>query len=183
MVIGIDCDCTLCDLQETVIRLFNERFGASYQMSDFTSYDIMDVMHTADATVMRDMYSEHGLYDKVKPYAGASECLQRLISDGHEIYILTDAAPETYAEKIAFIKKCFPFINESKIVCIKHKWMFKVDVLIEDNLANLLAKPYYHRICFDQPWNRSVSDLAYSISRVRSWAEIYDVVNKFNDME
>ena len=61
--------------------------------------------------------------------------------------------------------------------------MFKCDIMIEDNLQTLLAKPYYHRICLDRPWNRQVSDWTYDINRCKNWNEIVAVVNKINDGE
>ena len=34
MVIMVDVDDVICNLQETVIKLFNERFGANYTLND-----------------------------------------------------------------------------------------------------------------------------------------------------
>ena len=183
MVIAIDVDDVICNLQEVVIDLFNKRYGSHYTIDDFNSYDIMNVLPTQDAIVMKDMYSEHGLYDKVKPMPGAQEALEKLINLGHQIYLVTAAIPKTYDEKVAFIHRFFPYIDDGHIVAMKHKWMFKADVMIEDNLQTLLAKPYYHRICFDRPWNRAVNDWTYDIRRCKNWNEVVEVVNKINDME
>ena len=183
MVICVDIDDTICNLQETVIGLFNKRFGSHYTIENFTEYDIMNVLPTQDAIVMKEMYGESGLYDKVKPIIGAQEALEKLINLGHQVYLVTAAIPTTYGEKVAFIKRFFPYIDDGHIVCMKHKWMFKADIMIEDNINTLLAKPYYHRICFDRPGNRNVSDWTYDISRCNNWNEIVAVVNKINDLE
>lgn len=183
MVIAIDIDDVICNLQDVVIDLFNKRYGSHYTIEDFTSYDIMNVLPTQDAIVMKDMYGETGLYDKVKPIPGAQEALEKLINLGHQVYLVTAAIPKTYGEKVAFIRRFFPCIDDGHIVCIKHKWMFKADIIIEDNLQTLLAKPYYHRICFDRPWNRSVNDWTYDIHRCKNWNEIVEIVNKINDLE
>ena len=183
MVIAIDVDDTICNLQEAVISLFNERFGSHYRLSDFTEYDVINVLPPQDGIAMRDMYGEPGLYDKVKPMSGAPDALEKLINLGHQIYLVTAAIPNTYGEKVAFIKRFFPYIDENHIVCMKHKWMFKCDIMVEDNIQTLLAKPYYHRICFDRPWNRVVNDWTYDIHRCKNWNEIVEVVNKINDLE
>ena len=183
MIIVVDVDDVICNLQEVVVDLFNKRYGSKYTVNDFTEYDVMNVLPTQDAIVMKDMYGESGLYDKVKPMLGAKEGLEKLINLGHQVYLVTAAIPKTYGEKVAFINRFFPCIDESHIVCMKHKWMFKADVLIEDNLQTLLAKPYYHRICFDKPWNRQVNDWTYDIHRCYNWNEIVEVVNKINDLE
>lgn len=183
MILCVDVDDVICNLQEVVVSLFNKRFGSNYTIDNFTDYDVMNVLPTQDAIVMRDMYGEAGLYNKVKPIARAKECLQKLINMGHQVYLVTAAVPKTYGEKVEFIKRHFPFIDESHIVCMKHKWMFKCDVMIEDNLQNLLAKPYYHRILMDRPWNQSNKDYVYDINRCSNWDEIVDVVNKICESE
>ena len=182
MIIAVDVDNTLCNLQEVVIDLFNQRYSSHYTVDDFTEYDVINVLPTQDAIVMKDMYGESGLYNKVKPMPGAQESLEKLINLGHSVYLVTDAIPKTYGEKVAFIKRFFPCIDDGHIVAMKHKWMFKADIMIEDNLQALLAKPYYHRICFNQPWNQA-NDWVHDIHRVSSWNEIVAVVNKINDGE
>lgn len=183
MVLCVDVDDVICNLQEVVVNLFNKRYGSHYSVEDFTEYDVMNILPTQDAMVLKDMYGETGLYDKVKPMPGAQEALEKLINLGHQVYLVTAAIPKTYGEKAAFIKRFFPYIDDGHIVAMRHKHMFKCDVMIEDNLNNLLAKPYYHRICFDRPWNREVNDWTYDIHRCKNWNEIVEVVNKINDGE
>ena len=183
MVIAVDIDNTLCNLQETVISIFNKRFGSNYTLSDFNQYDVMSVLPSQDGVVMRDMYGESGLYDKVKPYKGASDKLQKLINAGHNVYLVTDAIPKTYGEKVEFIKRYFPFIDDAHIVSMKHKHLFKCDIMIEDNWSNLVSSQYYHRILIDQPWNQNKKDYVYDIHRCFNWDDVIAAVNKINDGE
>ena len=183
MIIACDVDDVICNLQEVVVDLFNKRLGVNYTVDDFTDYDVMNVLSTQDGIVMRDIYGESGLYNKVKPVAKAKESLQKLMNMGHQVYLVTAAVPKTYGEKVEFIKRHFPFIDESHIVCMKHKWMFKCDVMIEDNLQTLIEKPYYHRVLMDRPWNQSNKDYVYDIHRCTNWNEIVDVINKINESE
>ena len=183
MVLCVDVDDVVCNLQEVVIDLFNKRYGANYKLEDFTEFDIMNILPTQDAIVMRDMYSESGLYDKVKPMLGAQKALEKLVNLGHQVYLVTAAIPKTYAEKVSFIKRFFPCIDESHIICMKHKWLLNCDVMIEDNLQTLLEKPHYHRILMNRPWNQSSKDWVYGINRCNNWSEILEVVNKINEQE
>lgn len=183
MVIMVDVDDVICNLQETVVKLFNERYGTKYTLNDFTEYDIMNVLPTKEASMMLDMYGETGLYDKVKPIAGAQKAIEKLINLGHQVYLVTASIPKTYGEKVSFIKRFFPYIDDSHIVSMKHKWLFKCDIMIEDNLQTLLAKPYYHRICFNMPWNHSTKDYIYDIHRCHNWNDIVAAVNKISELE
>lgn len=175
-----DLDCTLNNLQEAVINIFNERYGASYTMDDFTKYNISECLNREDATKMNSIYSEPGIYNSVKPLPGAQEAIQKLIRAGHEVYIVTHSEPSIFAEKVEWIKYWFPFIDQSHIISMEHKWLFRADIMIEDKLDNLLSGSHYERICFDYPWNRNVRDYVYGISRVSNWNETLDAVNKIN---
>ena len=183
MVIACDVDNVICNLQETVVNLFNKRHNTHYTLNNFTEYDVMNILPTAEAVEMKDMYGETGLYNLVKPLPGAQDSLQKLMNEGHQIYLVTDAIPKTYGEKVEFVHRYFPFIDDSHIVAMKHKHLFRCDVLIEDNLANLLAKPYYHRICFNYPWNESKKDYVYDIHRCYNWDDVVAAINKINDGE
>lgn len=183
MIIAVDVDDTICNLQEIVVDLFNKRFGSHYTLENFTEYDIMNVLPTQDAIVMKDIYGESGLYNKVKPMPGAQDTLEKLINLGHQVYLVTAAIPETYGEKVAFIKRFFPYIDDNHIVAMKHKHMFKADIMIEDNLQALLAGQHYHRILVNRPWNQSSKDWVYGINRCNNWSEIHEVVNKISDLE
>ena len=66
---------------------------------------------------------------------------------------------------------------------MKNKWLFKCDVMVEDNLTNLLGKPYYYRICFDYPWNRNTMDDVYGIYRCNNWNDILAEANKIYNEE
>lgn len=183
MVIAVDVDNVICNLQEVVVKLFNDRYSASYTLNDFIKYDVMNVLPTQDGIVMRDMYGEHGLYDKVKPIPGAQEALRKLVNMGHQVYLVTDALPATYAEKVMFIQRYFDFIDRSHIVSMSHKHLFKCDILVEDNFDNLLAGQHYDRVCLNYPWNQSNKDYIYGIYRCYNWDDIMAAINKINDLE
>ena len=183
MVIAVDCDNVICNLKEVVVGIFNERYGTSYSLNNFTEYNVLNVLPPKDAIAMKNMFGEHGLYDKVQPIPGAQEALRKLVKMGHKLYIVTDAHPDTYAEKVMFIQRYFDFIDKSHIVSMSHKHLFKCDAMIDDNLDHLLAGHHYHRICFNYPWNQFKKDDIYCIERCYNWEDIMAAINKINDGE
>lgn len=183
MTIAIDMDNVLCNLQEVVVKLFNERYSTKYTIENFTDYDVAQILPKNEAILMKSIYSEDDLYSNITPLPGAQNAVEKLINAGHQVYVVSDIIPKTYAEKVEWLKFYFPQIDESHIVAMKHKHLFRCDILIEDNLQNLLAKPYYERICFDYAWNRQVSDYVYGIHRIFNWNEALAVVNKISDLE
>jgi 5'(3')-deoxyribonucleotidase len=180
MIIAIDMDNVLCNLQEVIVNLFNERHGTNYTLESFTDYDVARNLPKNEAVLMKNMYWEDNLYSNIMPLSGAQNTIEKLINAGHQVYIVSDVIPKTYVEKVEWIRFYFPHIDEAHIIAMKHKHLIRCDVMIEDNLQNLLASPYYERICFDYAWNRNVSDYAYGIHRVHNWNEVLDVINKLD---
>lgn len=183
MIIAVDVDNTICNLQAAVTNLFNKRQGTNYTLDDITEYNVENVLPVKQANKMKRMYGENGIYSHVKPIEGAQNAIQKLIANGHQVYLVTDAIPKVYNEKVEWIKHFFPFIDETHIVAMKHKNMFRCDIMVEDNIQNLVAGVHYHRICLDYPWNKKVRDDAYTIHRCANWSEIMDVINKLNEEE
>ena len=176
MVICIDLDNTLNNLQEVVMNVFNERYGTSYSINDIKTYNVSECLNKQDATNMIKIYSEAGLYNNVKPLHGAQSALQKLKKAGHEIYIVTHSIPSIFSEKVEWIKYHFQ-IDEAHIIAMRNKWLFKCDVMIEDNLDNLLTGHHYDRIVMDCPWNKA-HDEVYGLHRVFNWPDVIDAVNK-----
>lgn len=183
MIFCVDCDNVINNLQETVVEIFNRRYGTEYTLEDFQDYDIEQCLSKEEALDMKALYCEKGIYNFVKPISGASTALKKLIQNGHEVYIVTDSHPSIFEEKVNWIKYHFSFIDDSHIVAMKNKWLFKCDVMVEDNLTNLLGKPYYYRICFDYPWNRNTMDDVYGIYRCNNWNDIITAANKIYNEE
>lgn len=183
MIIAIDIDDTICDMQQTAISIFNARYNANYSIADFREYEVMNCMPVDHATKMIDIYGESGFYNHVKPFKGAQNGIQKLIDKGHQVYLVTNAIPRTYGEKVEFIKRYFPYIDESHIVSMKHKHLFRCDVMIDDCMQNLLAGTNYHRICYNQPWNSSNKDWVYGIYRCDNWTSVLAAVNEINELE
>lgn len=183
MIVCVDIDDTLCNLQEVVIGIFNKRYNTHYVLEDFHSFDIMEVLPIEEATKFKAIYGESGVYDLVKPFTGSQEGLRKLINDGHQVYLASHIVPETHSEKVAFIQRYYPFIDPSRIIAIKDKWLLRADILVEDNLDNLLVKPYSERVLMDRPWNQSTKDYVYGVRRCHNWNEIVAAVNKICEEE
>lgn len=183
MVIVCDVDNCLNNLQEVVTNLFNERYGTSYTLDDFTSYNVENVLSVKETVAMKKIYGDSKVYDGVKPINGSQDALQKLVNAGHQVYLVTDMLPTVYQAKIKWLNHYFPFIDDAHIVAMKHKHLFKCDVMIEDNAQNLTAGVHYDRICVDYPWNRSVHDYAYDIHRCASWQEIINIIKKLDNKE
>lgn len=185
MLIVTDVDGVLNNLMEAALNEYNKKYNTSYSLKDITTYNLDDCFEPEMSRDLKEIFNTSEIWNKVKAVSGAHNALQKLINDGHQVYMATDNNPNTYGNKVAWIKRFFPFIDTSKIICIKDKWILKADIMIEDNLQTLLAKPYYHRILIDHPWNHQseYKDYAYEIHRCKNWGEVANAINKIVEME
>ena len=183
MIIVCDIDNTLNNLQEVIVDMFNYRKGTGYTLDHFTDCSVENVLPVDEAIIMKEMYGMPDVYDKIKPIHGCQDALQKLINDGHQVYLVTDMIPSVCKAKTEWLHHYFPFIDDAHIVSMKHKHLFKCDVMIEDNAQNLITGVLYHRICFDRPWNRNVHDCAYSIHRCDNWKDIINIVKELENKE
>ena len=185
MIIISDVDGVLNNLMHATLDEYNKKYNGNYSINDITTYNLENCFEPNVARRMKKIFCTTDIWNKVRATDGSFDALQKLINDGHQIYLATDNDPNTYGEKVAWIKRFFPFIDASKIICIKDKWMLRADIMIEDNLQALLAKPYYHRILIDHPWNSAYKykDFAHDIHRCKNWNDVLNAINKITEME
>lgn len=176
MILVFDFDDTLNNLQETVIEIYNERHHTRYTLSDCIHYDMEDCFPVGMANEIKSLYADPKTYERVKPLSGAKNMLQKLVNSGHQVYIATHNWPQQFNTKAQWIKHHFPCMDEAHIIAISHKHLLRCDIMVEDKLDNLLAKPYYYRICMNRPWNQDVYDEVYGICRVNDCQEVLSAI-------
>ena len=185
MLIVTDVDGVLNNLMEVALDEYNRKHNTKFSIKNITTYNIDDCFEPEVSKELREIFCASEIWSKVKSLSGEHNALQKLINNGHQVYLATDHNPSTYGDKVAWIKRFFPFIESSKIICIKDKWILRADIMIEDNLQTLLEKPYYHRILMSHPWNQQsdLKDYACDVHRCKNWDSIMGAINKIVEME
>ena len=182
MIIAVDWDCVLNNLMDKVLEIYNAQSGKNIQMSDLTEYNFYDCLPKEDADGMTKLFKNKTMWDSLTPIQGAKDGLQKLLDNGHKVYIVTATATENWPWKISWFKKYFPFFNTDNIVLLKDKSLFKCDIMVDDSYDNLIKNKLCHKICLDYPWNRcEEKDWVYGTYRCKDWKEIVEAVNKIQD--
>lgn len=181
MIIVVDFDNVLNNLTEGAIELHNSNSGKNIQVSNITSYNFYDCLDKEDADKIVKSFKNKSLWDSLMPIDGAREGLQKLLDEGHKVYIATATAPENFQWKLSWLKRWFPFFNPDNVIRIMDKSLLKCDILIEDNLEQLIKHKLCNRVILDYPWNRNVDDFVYDINRCTNWSEILDEINKIEE--
>lgn len=178
LTILVDMDDTIEQLLKTWVRDVNERYGRCATVEDVKSWDVTKAFPGLTREQVYAIPDEPGFWGRVDPVPGAPEALQRLIADGHEIYIVTATQYESLAEKMSdLLFKWFPFISWRQVIVTKRKQMIKGDVLIDDGPHNLEGGDY-EKILVDAPHNRDYDAEGNGMIRVHDWDEILEAVER-----
>ena len=191
MRIGIDVDGTLTNLQRFVFDRGTKFFNKSVVRTD-----CMQVRNTFDVSQEDEKaFWDENIFDyaaNYKPLDYAREALMELHEAGHEIIIIT-ARYHTYEyselgnrmrktvvnwfkDNDLYFDKII-FTHEGKKYRCREN---KIDVMIEDKAANILAIADDRKvIAMDQPWNRKTE--GDNIYRVYSWSEVVKKIEEISE--
>lgn len=177
MIILVDMDDTIENLTEAWINYANKRFGTAVNAADVTTWDPSEAFPTVSHEEIYALLLEDELYETVEPFEGAAHYLQKLISDGHEVFIVTNSPYQVMKakmEKVLF--RHFPFIDWKHVIITGSKPLISGNVLIDDGVHNLLGGDY-SKLLFTAPHNRSFDAEGNSMVRVDSWKMIYNILS------
>ena len=177
MIIAIDFDETLFPTLEKVIGIYNQKHNTDLSLDQIATYNLYECLDTATADELLNTFLDKEVYDDLRPYEGAIKAIEKLVKQGHAIYITTATNVKNLEWKERLLQVYFPFIPKNNIIRIHQKSLLKVDVIIDDNMKHL-TESFADRICFDQSWNRSLSkDYSYGIYRINHWSEVPNIIN------
>lgn len=192
MIIGVDADGVLTDMQE-----FNYTYGKLYFKKEIVNpngYSVKEIFNKGPLGEL--MYGLKYLPKYCKewsPRENAVEIIAKLNRDGHELHEITARKFVTFKNFIGkwsretfeqWLKEnglefnSIQYCSESntpkdKLLACKK---LNVDVMIDDkrDVALHLAENGIPVILFDAPYNQGLEHK--NIRRVKSWAEIYEVI-------
>ena len=179
LTILVDMDDTIEDLLGAWVSYLNKVHGTTIQKDDVFDWDISKSFPTLDKQQIFAPLYQDSFWLSVKPIEDAPRALQKLINDGHKIYIVTTSSYETIhtkMEKVLF--KYFPFLSWDDVIITSNKQLINGDVLVDDGVHNLEGGAYL-RILMDAPHNRSYDAEENEMIRVKNWDEAYTVIKQY----
>lgn len=177
MKILIDADDVLEDLTQKWITYLNKKYGTNARYEEDYDWDLTKIFPELTREQVYDAELDEELWDRIEPLPGAVENVEKLLRDGHEIYIVTDTPYQivkTKFEKVIF--KYYPFLTWKNCIITSNKKMVKGDVLIDDGIHNLIGAEY-GKILVSAPYNEAFDAEGNGMIRAHSWDEIYEVIS------
>lgn len=176
LTILVDMDDTIECLLDAWVGYINDMYGTNVQKDEIKEWDMCKAFPTLAPEDIYGALRKTELWQRVKPMPNAVEYLQRLINDGHNVFIVTASHYESVPIKIReVIEKYFSFIKWEDIIITQHKQLVRGDVLIDDAPHNLIGGSY-KGILFTAPHNRSFDESTYGLLRADDWCEVYQYI-------
>jgi 5'-nucleotidase len=141
----------LCDMDSIVVDLmgpwlarYNEKFGKSVKLADVDHWDFMS---TPDYYTI---LNEPGFFRHLPALPGALEGVEKLLSAGHNVVLVTASGPDPASDKIAWMRQYAPCFKNRMIITEAKTLKAAIggDVLIDDGPHNMEA--------FKQRWPKSL---------------------------
>ena len=117
LTILIDMDDTLEDLLGAWVSYLNTQYGTNVHKEDIRQWDISVAFPSLSKTQVYEPILLDDFWKTVQPKDGAVEVVQKLISDGHRIYVVTASAYETLRTKMEDVLfRYFSFLSWGDVI-------------------------------------------------------------------
>ena len=176
LTILVDADGVLENFSETWVAYLNRKYGTAVSPEDVREWDMTKAFPMLTAEQVLSTERDPALYEGLQPIPGAAEVLQRLLADGHEVFVVTNTHYKIATEKLeGTLFKYYPFLPWRQYIFTHRKQMVKGDVLVDDGFHNLVGGDY-EKILFSAPYNRDFDAAANGMTRAENWEDVYDAI-------
>lgn len=179
LTILVDMDDTIENLMNVWVTYLNERYGLQVKPDDICDWDLSIAYPSLTNSQVYSPLYEDELWRRIEPFPNAAELLEKLIDEGHEVYIVTSSNYQTLKTKMdEVLFRYFPFMDWNHVIVTNKKQMIRGDVLVDDAPHNHIGGQYL-RILMDAPHNRQFDAQKHGMIRVYSWLEVYDTIRQY----
>jgi 5'(3')-deoxyribonucleotidase len=181
----IDLDCIVVDMLPRWLEQYNQKAGENIQMEDITEYEVRKFLKKPK--VFTDILYQRGFFLYMPPMPGAIKYLKKLIGEGYDIVILTQAPSDSdygEKEKKAWIRHHIPEYDISDLIFAHRKEVVMGSILFDDkpsHLSNWKKKnPRGITATIDYPYNQGENCDIRFMDRKTAWQEFYEFIKKIS---
>jgi uncharacterized HAD superfamily protein len=179
MNLGFDIDGVIADFVTAFIELVQEKYGISLTKEEIYCHDLNLVLGITK--VERNQLITETLRKDLALNKGAKEALAKLLSEGHNIYLLTARYGALLDETKTWLEKKGIVYTQLLHLCEGQKYLtdINIDLIVEDCLLDALewTQKISNVLVFNHPWNQT-KNVRKLIKRVYSWDEIYGEIQQ-----
>lgn len=175
MIIGLDFDGTINNMLETWVEWLNKKYNTAVKLEDIIDWELAKVFPSLSKKELFEPLNTPEFWNYVTIKSGAKEVIEKLLEDGHQVYIVTSSHYRTLPSKI---DNCLfahlPFLKKENVIISYNKSLIGCDILLDDAEHNLINFKGV-KVLFDASYNKNsmVHDF-----RVDSWTDFYELVHE-----
>ncbi len=178
-VILIDLDDTIEELLQAWVYFLNSKYSMNVSVDDITDWDMCIFYPSLTRQQVFEPLHHDEFWKTVKPKPDAIEYVEKLFSEGYNIFLCTSTDYRNIRAKYEYIvKRYFPYIKWSNVIVVNNKQMIQADYLIDDGIHNL-ENGNFIKILMTAPHNRNYDASANGMLRANSWKEVYELIHHF----
>lgn len=176
-----DMDCIIVNMLPYWLDIYNELSGENIQAKDITEYEIRHFVKDPD--LFDAILHEEGFFLPMKPMPGAVKYMRKLIDEGHDIVVLTQAPRNSdhgEKEKKEWIKKYFPKYERANMIFAHRKDLVDGVLLFDDKPSHLIHWKERHpkgiTATIEFPYNKGAPCDVRFVNQRTAWREFYDFI-------
>lgn len=176
MTILVDMDDVIEELGIAWVTYLNEKYNQNVNWYENREYDFHKVFPTLTEDQIYGPLTDPDMWETVKAKEDAVYYVNKLITEGYDVHILTSARYDSVEPKVVHcLLKYFPKFDYGHIIVAKYKQMIKGDILIDDNINNFGGQAV--GVLFSSPHNLDITNLPANVVRADNWAEVYGIIS------
>lgn len=176
MTILVDLDNVMVDLNTIWVKYLNEMYGTDVKPDDITAWDMQKFFPTLTRSQIFKPFKNVKMWEEIEPIEGAQYYMQKLIDEGHQVYVCTSTFyPYIDMKYRKVIRRLFPFIDWKNVIVTSNKSLINADVLIDDAPQNF-GNWYEVSILFTAPHNKNIDNDVLDLSRADNWKDVYEII-------
>ncbi len=177
--LAIDLDGVVANFNEGWIRFYNRQFGTSLEVSQVDAWDVIPKLthfaHMGEFWDWAEDLDGVSLFRHLDTFPDALPALEKLVSWGHEIVIVTSKPDFAIGDTYAWIGE--KGIPTTEVHIVERKEQVEADVYLEDAPHQLYQlrrrRPEALVVRFARPWNHEIP----GTETVASWADFLALVD------
>lgn len=158
------------------MNTYNSIYDDNLTLSDIKHWNIHEIVKPECG---KDIYGciTETMLNQLKPQPYAQEITDKLMDEGHDLYIVTATQSRFVMSKQYWIDKYFPRLKDKLIITNFKSLISGLELLIDDQPTNIELFPN-EVITMDYAWNRS---LKRDCPRAKDWNDIYRIIYEIDD--
>lgn len=182
-IIGIDCDLTLCAIDELWIKWLISMTGVDRTPSDYgywnrVAYDISKYWEE-DLDKLGidglDFFRGTNIYDFAEPMPSSKHAVKALKGLGYEIVVISALKGNHHKSKYNWVKRNFDIDG---FVGTKEKQYIPCDIFIDDRNRFLNMSKATHKIKLDTPYTQCEPIKDDNTVVCKDWLSIYEYIKE-----